>query len=147
LGAHDDYGKHVMRVAAGSAYHDGGASVEINYSAGRPARIDGTVGSEIAVEVESRVPKQVRGAVLDLLCHPFPKKLLVLLPVHMTDAECTAEQCRFIFRKFMASENFRVVVLDELGPREVLERHVAIVQAALKELGFQKSKAAGNTTS
>jgi len=93
MGCHDEYGKRVLRTAAGDAYREFGTSVEINYSAGRPARIDGTVGADLAVEIESRVAKQVRGAVLDLIFHPYPKKLLVLLPVHMTDAVVAAELC------------------------------------------------------
>jgi hypothetical protein len=66
MGAHDDYGKRVLRTAAGEAFTDWGVTVEIDYHAGRPARIDGTVGTQVAVEVESRTAKQVRGAVLDL---------------------------------------------------------------------------------
>jgi uncharacterized protein YbaR (Trm112 family) len=33
-------------------------------------------------------------AVLDLICCPVPKKLLVLLRVHVTNVEITAEHCR-----------------------------------------------------
>jgi hypothetical protein len=40
------------------------------------ARIDGTVAGMVAVEIKSRVPKQVRGALLDLIMHSFTKKLL-----------------------------------------------------------------------
>ena len=65
----------------------------INYGTAQPASVDATVGGDIAVEVESRVSKQVRGAVLDLMCHPYPKKLLILLPVHMSNPETTAQQC------------------------------------------------------
>ena len=43
-----------------------GPTLEIDYGAGQAARIDGTVGDSIAVELESRVSKQVRGAVMDL---------------------------------------------------------------------------------
>src|SRR5438876_10010428 len=111
MASHDDYGKRVMREAVGSAFTDWGSSLEIDYGAGGPARIDGTIGRTIAVEVESRVSKQVRGAVLDLICHRYPKKLLLLLPVHMNNPVVTADQCRFIFAKFLDSEDFRVVLL------------------------------------
>ena len=80
-----------MRWAAGAT--------ELASRQGRSARIDGTLDQNVAVELESRVSKQVRGAVLDLLCHSYPKKLLVLLPVH--DVEVTARQCEFIFSKFL----------------------------------------------
>ena len=40
---HDEYGKRVLRAAAGEAVAYYGPSVEIDYGAGQPARIDGTV--------------------------------------------------------------------------------------------------------
>jgi hypothetical protein len=86
---HDKYSKCVLAQATGSAFKPSGASVEINYGSGVPTRIDGTVSFKIAVEIESRTSKQVRGAVVDLICHPFPKKLLILMPVHMSNPEIT----------------------------------------------------------
>jgi hypothetical protein len=47
------------------------------------AVIDGTVEGTVAVEFESRESKTVRGAILDLLLHPFPQELPVLLPAHI----------------------------------------------------------------
>ena len=111
-----------------------GASVEVDYGAGKPARIDGTVAGKVAVEVDSRVAKQVRGAVLDLLFHYYPKKLLLLLPVHMSNAETTAHQCRSALRKFMAETDFRVVVLYGDGSNPKPKEDVALVRAALREL-------------
>jgi hypothetical protein len=105
MGAHDEYGKRVLQQATeGIAVHYG-KPVEIDYGAGQPARIDATVG-DIAVEIESRVSKQVRGALLDLICHSHPKKLLVLLPVHMSNPEITAEQCRNIMNRFCRKTPF-----------------------------------------
>ncbi len=119
MGAHDEYGKRIMDVAADTAFRSWGDSVHVDYGAGQPARIDGTVGNTIAVEIESRVSKQIRGAVMDLICHPYRKKLLVLLPVHMPDVEVTAAQCRNILRRFLPSEDdFRVVVLEGSGEAE-----------------------------
>ena len=99
-----------------------------------PARIDGTVAGEVAVEVESRTAKQVRGAVLDLLCHEYPKKLLLILPVHMSNAETTARQCRSALRKFVSEADFRVVVLNGHGSKDKLQEDVDTVRAVLKEL-------------
>ena len=87
-----------------------------------------------AVEVESRVAKQVRGALLDLLCHDYPKKLLLLLPVHMSNAETTAHQCRSALRRFLAETDFRVVVLHGHGSNPMLKEDVSLVRAALREL-------------
>jgi hypothetical protein len=139
MGIHSDYGKHVMRAAAGSAFEDWGASVEVSYGAGSPARIDGTVGNLIAVEVESRVAKQVRGAVLDLISHPFPKKLLVLEPVHMHDPEGTAAQCRNILGRFLNAADFRVVVLRGSGDSPELAEDAALVRTVLTGLGWSGS--------
>lgn len=101
---HDEYGKLVLRTAAPQA-EIYGPTVAVDYGAGQHSRIDGTVG-DIAVKIESRVPNQVRGAVLDLICYPFPKKLLVLLPVHMTNAEITADQCRNALARFCPAGSF-----------------------------------------
>ena len=134
MGAHDEYGKHVMHNAAGPLFVDWGSGVEIDYGSGHAARIDGTVGTTIAVEIESRVSKQIRGAVLDLICHRHPKKLLVILPVHMSDAEVAAQQCRNIMLRFLKPEIFRVVVLRGSGESPYLEGDVQLVKVALKEL-------------
>lgn len=135
MGAHDQYGKEVLRAAAGTAYRDSGQSTYIDYAAGQPARIDGTVGTSIAVEIESRVSKQIRGAVLDLICHGYPKKLLVLLPVHMSDAEVAARQCRHIMGRFLQAADFRVVVLEGSGGARTVDADAQRVAVALRELG------------
>ncbi len=124
-----------MKMAAGWAFSEGGHVVEIDYGVGKPARIDGVVGDEIAVEVESRVAKQVRGGggVLDLVMHRYPKKLLVLIPAHM--ASTTAEQCRFILRQFVASNAFGVVELVGTGDAPNLSADAQKVRSALEQLG------------
>jgi hypothetical protein len=136
VGAHDKYGKQVIRAAVGPVYLDRGISVQVDYAAGRPARIDGTVAGNIAVEIESRVNKQIRGAVLDLICHRYPKKLLVLLPVHMSDAETTASQCRHIMSRFVQPSDFRVVVLDGSGNGAEVTSDARRIVEALRELGY-----------
>jgi len=128
-----------MKAAAGAAFIDSGASVEVQYRAGRPARIDGVVGGQVAVEVESREAKQVRGAVLDLLFHPLEKKLLVLVPVHMTDADITADQCRCALGKYLRPSEFRVVVLRGTGGAPQPHSDARIIRQALVELGWRAS--------
>ena len=134
MGQHDDYGKGILRWSAGEAFDAYGSSVEVDYGAGMPARIDGTVAGQVAVEIESRTPKQVRGAVLDLVCHAFPKKLLLILPVHMSNAETTARQCRAALQKFVAESDFRVVVLRGHGSNPKPTEDVGIVRSALQAL-------------
>jgi len=137
VGSHDAYGKEVLRAAAGQAFIDWGPTVEVDYGAGRPARVDGTVSGTIAVEVESRTSKQVRGAVLDLLFHPYPKKLLVLVPMHMSDSGICADQCRRARGRFVDEDNFRVVVLQGTGRRTNLAGDARLVRLVLNELGFK----------
>ncbi len=134
MGGHDFYGKQVMRAAAGRMFVDSGPDVCTDYGAGG-ARIDGCVDAKVAVEIESRTPKQVRGAVLDLLCHRLQRKMLVLVPAHM-DAGRTAIQCRAIFERLGTSpENFRVVVLSGTGDVPHLEQDAASVRDVLSNWG------------
>ena len=135
MGSHDGYGKLVLQQAAGDSFERYGRSVEIDYGAGDPARIDGTVSGKVAVELESRTSKQVRGAVLDLLCHEYSKKLLLILPVHMSNPEDTATQCRNILRRFVSPEDFRVVVLSGDGSNQKLKQDTNATRCALQELG------------
>jgi len=132
-GGHDEYGKWILREATGGHAALSGPSVEIDYGVGQPARIDATV-DDVAVEIESRVSKQVRGAVLDLICHPHPKKLLLLLPVHMNNPEVTAEQCRKILKRFCPDGSFRVLVLKGSGNDPQLAEDRAVVAGALTDL-------------
>ena len=137
MGSHDKYGKDVLRAAAGKAFLDRGASVKVDFGTGHPARIDGTVSGTIAVEVESRTSKQVRGAVLDLLLHSYPKKLLVLVPMHMSDCVVCAEQCRYALGRYVDNECFRVLILHGTGRCPSRAKDLRSVREALKELGFQ----------
>ena len=134
MGAHDTYGKLVMRQAAGSAFREYGEVVSVPYSARGGATLDGIVGDSVAVEIESRVSKQVRGAVLDLICHPYPQKLLVLLPVHMSDPALCSAQCENILAPFVKPHQFRVVLLSGSGANDAIEDDVKLVRAALSEL-------------
>lgn len=129
MGIHAQLGLRLMDLAAGPLFASSGPSVKIDFGldAGN-ATIDGTIGGLVAVEIESREPKQVRGAILDLLLHPFPKKLLVLLPVYTRDS--TPAQARVILSKFLAADNFRVVAVTE-----DLDETVRMLRQALDELG------------
>ena len=132
--AHDVYGKSVLRAAAGSGLCEYGPDIEVDYGTPSRARLDGAVG-DVAIEVESRTSKQVRGAVLDLVLHPYPKKLLILLPVHMSNPELCANQCRHALGRFVAADCFRVVVASGHGHNPKLAADTALVRAALGELG------------
>jgi hypothetical protein len=133
LTGHHDYGKWILHEATEgrAAFH--GLSLEIDYGMGPQTTIDATVG-DIAVEIEAGVSRQVRGAVLDLICHPYPKKLLVLLPDHITSRGITAEQCRNILKRFCPDGAFRVLVLKGNGRSPQLIEDAAIMAAVLADL-------------
>ena len=134
---HDAYGKLIMRNAAGNAFADSGSLCTIRFgedAAG--ARIDGVVGNSIAVEIESRTPKQISGAVLDLIFHPYPRKLLLIIAGHQNDARQAANQCRHILREEIGEENFQVVLLAGNGREHRQTADVALVQEALRNLGW-----------
>ena len=131
---HDAYGKHVMREATQGAFCDSGPQVRVNLGNGSFARIDGVV-CDIAIEVESRVSKQVRGALVDLLLHAAPKKLLVLLPAHMSNPELCAMQCRFVLdRLAKPGHKYRVLVLSGHGKAPQLEADAALVRSTLEDM-------------
>lgn len=109
------------------------SGVSIDYGADAPrAIIDGTIANQIAVEIESRTDKQIRGAVLDLICHQLPRKLLIVLPIHMTNEVRTVAMCKNILRKFLPSNSFRVVLFSQATFDEDVTR-------AAQELGWQPS--------
>jgi len=133
---HDRYGKQVMQKAAGHYFHSTGPSPVVKYK-GKQARIDGTVRPSVAVEIEAGTyAKHVRGAVLDLICHNYPKKLLVLVPVDGQAREI-AEQSRSILEEFVGPSNVRVVVLKGSGKDPHLEEDAVKVRDALRELGWE----------
>lgn len=115
MGKHDEYGKRILRETFPSEFLDWGKSIEIDLGTENPARIDGTIGSDICVEIESRVAKQIRGALLDLILHNYPKKCLIIEPVHSYNPQETATQCEKIFNKFLDPKDFRVVLLCGTG--------------------------------
>lgn len=137
MGSHDEYGKRVLFLATNGAVDHYGPPVEVDLGAGLPARIDGAVGGNIAVEVESRTSKQVRGAVLDLICHPYPKKLLLLLPVHMANPNVTAKQSENILARFVPRDSFRVLLLNGSGDDPKADQDARLISGALAELGYR----------
>jgi hypothetical protein len=130
MGRHADLGLELLRLAVGSQFVNDDSSCRIHFGPDAGfATIDGTIAGNIAVESESREPKQVRGAILDLLLHPFPKKLLILLPAYTRPT--TPAQARAIMARFLTLQSFRVVAVTN-DPRETIE----LLRAAIRELGI-----------
>lgn len=132
MGELDDTGKRLLQLAAGPLYTSDGPSVtySLGPSAGT-ARIDGTAAGRVAVEIESRVPKQVRGALLDLILHPYPCKLLVLLPAHTGNVQTAVRQAAVILGRFVDPTRFRIVVVQDS-----IDDAIAGLRTALGELGI-----------
>jgi len=131
MGELDSAGKILLHRAAGSLFSSDGPSVTFSFgpNAGT-AKIDGTVAGTVAIEIESRVPKQIRGALLDLILHPYPSKLLVLLPVDIGNASTAVRQSEIILGHFLKPERFRVVVVQGS-----YEESLAAIRDALLQLG------------
>jgi hypothetical protein len=133
---HDRYGKKLVNAAVGKRFVDSGDLVRFEYGGGVSATIDGVIRDCCAIEIESRVAKQVRGALLDLLNHPLKRKLLILIPAHMYDPEATAEHCRLILERYKRSEEqIEVILLRGTGYDQRLEEDGKLIEEALRRLG------------
>jgi hypothetical protein len=131
---HDQYGKAVLQNAFGTHFDPKPIPFRFNLEdkhAGT-ARIDGTIDSEIAVEIESRASKQVRGALLDLAFHPLEKKLLVL--INKYGNKMTSVQARVILDRLCRLGKYAVLELDGTGNDPKLEADTQKVLLAVKEL-------------
>ena len=127
---HDGYGKSVLNAVAGMRFSSYGARIAYETSS---ARIDGTADSMIAVEIESRTSKQVRGSILDLLMHSFPKKLLILIPKWI--GPHTLSESIHILSRSLDPKDFQVVLLSGTGDHPKPEEDAEILRTALTRLG------------
>lgn len=136
MGKHDQYGKTVLQNAFGKDFDKCPAEERLTYCGEKAGsiNIDGILYDEIAVEVESRVSKQVRGAVMDLILHPLEKKLLILIKAHINGY--TAAQARHIFDQFLPGGMWEVVTIKGCGnrPTEDLEKDMQTVSEAVDKL-------------
>ena len=132
MGVHDDYGKGLLAEAFGSRY-DAIIGSEYTFGPGAGnARLDGTIDGVLAIEIESRTDKQVRGAILDLVLHPYPKKLMVLIPAWIYSAEKTQTMCESILGRF--TSEFRVVALKGTGNDPKPDQDIPLIRTAVEEL-------------
>ncbi len=135
MGVHEDYGKSLLRKVAGVRFVDWRDEVVVPYEGGTSGRIDGVIEGGCAVEIESRVDKQIRGALLDLLMHPFNKKLLVIVPVHMHNPTNTRKQCEGILRQLKRpGQEAKVVLLKGTGDEPCEAEDRKLIEDALREL-------------
>ena len=131
---HDAYGKAVLRSVAsrlGMSVQDTSTHHPITQNVS--CSIDAVLSRKIAVEVESRTPKQVRGAILDLFWHPAPYKLMILLPAYIGNPDNTAEMCNELARRLYPDVPFRCVVLRGKGDDPHLDHDAALVAKVVEE--------------
>lgn len=126
-----------MARAVGPDWSQYGDRLWVDYGFPPRAHLDGMVGASIAVEVESREPKQVRGAILDLISHPAPRKLLVLIPAYNNAAMMRLQAEAVLSRWLGKRELFRVVALSGKADRRKVAAHAERVRRALFELGWE----------
>ena len=86
MGKYDSYAKDVLQATFGERFS---TTNDVVFSFGPDAgtgEIDGALDGQIAVEIGVGSPKQVRASVHDLIFHPYPMKLLILVdtPEHET---------------------------------------------------------------
>lgn len=131
---HDGYGKKVLIKAFGRNYQESSSLCTVHYGdGGGTATIDGVIKKKIAVEIESRAPKQVRGAIIDLIMNPLKKKVLLLLPVHMSNIQTTAKQCEYLLSQCIDPKNFCVLILKGTGKKQHKKEDVKFVKDKLRK--------------
>ena len=130
----DGFAKQILRDVFGNDYRSAeGAIVDYGPNAARGV-IDGTISGQIAVEVESRNNKQIRGALMDLICHAFERKLLIVIPANVPNPSQTMAMCRAILGRFVSADRYRVVVMQPSGR---IEEFIEAIRRAATELGWR----------
>lgn len=131
MGSHDRYGKRLVEVATNGRAHTEGDKVWVDYGNGSDARIDGYI-DDIAIEIESRVSKQVRGAVLDLLCHKARSK--VIIPAHAINPKLLKAQCENILSGNVDASHFEVLLLRGTGIKPRFDEDLELVRDCIQRL-------------
>lgn len=135
MGEPEAHGKMVLVSALSESFDPGSAQCRFGFGPGAGhAMVDGVVAGRIAVEIESRVNKQVRGALMDLVLHPLPLKLLVLVKKHGGNPTTSVNQAEAILSRFVPEGRFRVVLVESLSKGTGIEKDVRLVADAVAQL-------------
>lgn len=141
MGIHDAYGKKVLGEATNGRFQHW--FVEERLTVKYPpsnivAKLDGMISEDCIVEVEGLNEKQIRGGILDLVFHPRPKKLLVIVPANITNRPEDVEQAYQRLLDILIIAHFpdafgQVVVLSGTGhnPEECFDADCVKVRQAL----------------
>ncbi len=135
MGQHAWYGISLFEKIDKDIFSNDRELTEFKYQGGTSACIDGVIKGKCAIEIESRVDKQVRGALVDLLLHPYSKKLLVIIPAHMNNPDKSIEQYKDILARFKRpTDQVKVVLLKGTGDAPNYEEDTVLLKKALREL-------------
>lgn len=144
MGKHDDYGKELLTHLLGARW-DSYTPKRSLFEGGVRADLDGVIWSrdgaevECAVEIEARVYKQIRGAIVDLALHNAPKKLLVVLPAQpqLGTREQIERHCQYIWEEIADARRgrFLVICLKGTGDNPAYQRDRETLADALGAMG------------
>jgi hypothetical protein len=143
MGIHEDYGKRLFGCILGERWVTSGDARSVRMASVR-ADLDGVILSEelseieCAVEIEARIYKQIRGAILDLFWHPAPRKMLtvILAQSQLGNEEKARAHLMFVCRKLASGDNrpFELVILRGSGEYPAEEDDRVLLSGALKRL-------------
>ena len=145
MGQHDEYGKVLLRELLGERWDDYAPERSVDESGVR-ADLDGIIWSgsgetkevQCAVEIEARVYKQIRGAVVDLALHPAPKKLLVVIRAQpqLGGRDKILRHLRYVWEQvtFGRRGEFQLVCLEGTGDTPAEDKDKNILAEALREM-------------
>jgi hypothetical protein len=142
---HDEYGKRLFASILLRRWDDWSHERWVEM-AGVRAVLDGVVRSEdltrveCAVEIEAKIYKQIRGALLDLAWHPAPRKMLVVILAQsqLGNASKARNHLEFCWQKLTQGSDapFVLVILEGTGLMPADETDRLLLTRALRSLGL-----------
>lgn len=132
--------KDLLKEIFADDYKEGGSETVVHYGEGGAiARLDGVINGQkgrISVELERKSAKDIRGALMDLINHDSPMKLLILDPNGPANVEGARKMSVYILNKFVPSPGkYEVLVVDPDWPRS---KKVSPIEEAAKRLGWKQ---------
>ena len=140
MGKHDDYGKELLGRLLGERW-DPHTQLRSIDEGGVRADLDGVIWSktrgkiECAVEIEAKVYKQIRGAIVDLALHGAPKKLLIVIRAQpqLGSDEQIKRHCQHIWEEIACERHgeFLVLCLTGTGAFPMYEEDMNLIASSL----------------
>ncbi|HEY2932087.1 MAG TPA: hypothetical protein VGK99_10090 [Acidobacteriota bacterium] len=112
------YPKQLLRSILGDRWDDSSERRKVDMG-GTLATLDGVIldkkqnTAQVAVDIEARTEKQIRGAMVDLLFHPAPNKLLIIMPNKNFRVMNVERHCAHVWKQLATDtrDNFRTVIM------------------------------------